>query len=237
MYKLAFCLSFLAVTYMATAQKIYNDPNVQVRSVSGFHAIHISSAFEVALSQGTEEKVAVSADDEKYISEITTSVSNGVLTIRFDESNKFWQGNHHLKAYISVKNLDELKVSGATTVNIDGSLSLTDLKLQLSGASKLEGKMTISGKFAADLNGASDMNISGSANETTIDARGASDVKAYDFTTSVCTVDASGACTIKISVDKELSASLSGASSVNYKGSAMIRNIKTSGASNISHKS
>jgi hypothetical protein len=42
---------------------------------------------------------------------------------------------------------------------------------------------------------------------------------------------------VRITVDKELSARLSGASNVSYKGAALIRDIKTSGASNISRKS
>ncbi|MER3463239.1 MAG: DUF2807 domain-containing protein, partial [Chitinophagaceae bacterium] len=73
--------------------------------------------------------------------------------------------------------------------------------------------------------------------EVSINAHGASDVKGYDFNTSTCKVDASGASSIKISVEKELEVSLSGASSVNYKGNAVIRNVKTSGASSVSKKS
>ena len=79
--------------------------------------------------------------------------------------------------------------------------------------------------------------ISGAAGETAITASGASDVKAYDFKTSVCTIQASGASDIQIAVDKELSANLSGASTVKYTGAATVKNIKTSGASSVSHKS
>jgi hypothetical protein len=81
------------------------------------------------------------------------------------------------------------------------------------------------------------MDITGSAHSVTINASGASDVKAYNFTTTTCNVDASGASGVRITVDKELSAKLSGASNVSYKGAAMIRDIKTSGASSISRKS
>jgi hypothetical protein len=107
----------------------------------------------------------------------------------------------------------------------------------LSGASDLSGELNVSGALDANLSGASDMDITGSAQSVTIDASGASDVKAYDFTTNTCKVDASGASGVRITVDKELSATLSGASSVNYKGAALIRDIKTSGASSVSRKS
>ena len=43
------------------AQKTINDPNAEARKLSGFHAIRISHAFEVHISQGNEDAVAISA--------------------------------------------------------------------------------------------------------------------------------------------------------------------------------
>lgn len=237
MYKLLLIAGFLVSGLYASAQKVINDPNVQVRSVSGFHAIYASDAFDIYISQANEEKLAVSASEEKYLADIITTVKNGVLIIKYDEGKKFFRGNRRLRAYISVKNIKELKAGGAATFKIEGRLTCNALKVDLSGASRLNGQLIVSGTFSANLSGASDIQINGSASETNIDASGASDVKAFDFTTSVCSVKASGASNIKISVDKELSAHLSGASSVNYKGQAMIKDIKTTGASNISRKS
>jgi hypothetical protein len=109
--------------------------------------------------------------------------------------------------------------------------------LHLSGASDLEGELNVAGDLDVNLSGASDMTISGSSQNISVDVSGASDVKAYEFTTNTCKVDASGASEVRITVDKELSAKLSGASNVSYKGGAVIRDIKTSGASSVSRKS
>jgi putative autotransporter adhesin-like protein len=219
------------------SQKVINDANAVSRQVSSFHAINISSAFSVIINQGNEESLAVSANQKEYLDHIQTIVEGGVLKIWYDEKSKWWHNHRKLKAYISVKNLDEIKVSGASDIKLEGQLSSSNLKLHLSGASDFKGMLIVSGKLDIQLSGASDINITGSAENTYINASGASDVKAYDFKTGICSVDASGACSINITVDKELSAKLSGASNINYKGSAMIREIKTSGASNISHKS
>ena len=43
------------------AQKTINDPNAEARNLSGFHAIRVSNAFEVYISQGNEDAVAISA--------------------------------------------------------------------------------------------------------------------------------------------------------------------------------
>jgi len=236
MRSLLIAFTLVCFGVIAHAQKVVNDANAEPRTVNSFHAIHISNAFEVILSQDAREGLAVSANNKEDIAGIKTSVENGVLKIWFDQKG-WWPKNRKLKAYIAIRSIDEIRAGGASNIRIDGSISSTGLKLDFSGASDLKGKLNVNGVLDIHISGASDVEINGTADEVKIDASGASDVKAYDFTTTNCKVDASGASSIKITVDKELSAKLSGASSVNYKGSAMIKDIKTSGASSISRKS
>ena len=230
-----FLLLGLAIT--ASAQKVVNDPNAEVRSVGSFHGLNISNAFEVIISQGSQEALAVSANHKEDMEFIRTEVEGGTLKIWFDSKKKNWRKGRKLKAYVSVRNLDALKVSGACEVQIDGTLKVTSLDINLSGASDVHGRLEVSELLDAKLSGASDLNISGSANTMQIDASGASDVKAYDFQTNICKVEASGACSVSIHVEKELSARLSGASSISYRGSGAVREVKTSGASSINRKS
>ena len=233
-------LLFLVAAFFCTAavaQKTVYDKNAEQRSVSSFHGVHISNAFDVYLTQGNEEGVAVSASDPDDLRRIETVVEDGILKIRYTDPKKSWRGNKKLKAYIAVKNIDQLRASGACDVKIEGGLRAASLKMNLSGATDLSGELIVEGDLDIDLSGASDLSISGSARNVTIDASGASDVKGYDFRTTTCNVEASGASGVRITVDKELSARLSGASNVSYKGDALIRDIKTSGASNISRKS
>ncbi|MBD0293621.1 MAG: DUF2807 domain-containing protein [Flavisolibacter sp.] len=234
----SFILLLLVTTSAALTQKIIKDPNAEARPVSSFHAVQISKAFEAIITQGSEEGLAVSANDPKYLADIKTTVENGVLKIRVEDDKKFnWRGNRKFKAYIAVKNLDALRIAGASEVKIDGGLKTPNLKLDVAGASKLNGDLQVAGKLDIDLSGASDLNITGSADAVRIDASGASDVKAFDFRTNTANIDASGACNVRLTIDKELSVRLSGASNVAYKGNAMIRDIKTSGASGVSRKS
>lgn len=230
----------LFTTFCSTAlfaQKTVYDKNAEPRRISSFHAIHVSNAFDVYITQGSEEAVAVSAADKDDLPRIETNVENGVLKIRYNDNKKKWSGNKKLKAYIALKNIDELRAGGACDVKIEGGLRAASLKVNLSGATDLSGELIVDGALDVNLSGASDMTITGAAQNVTIDASGASDVKAYDFTTNICNVEASGASGVRITVDKELSAKLSGASSVSYKGGALIRDIKTSGASSVSRKS
>ena len=168
---------------------------------------------------------------------ITTRVQNGKLKISYRSEGKRWFKNHRLRAYISVKDIEAITGSGAAKFTIDGSLAATNLFIDLSGATDLKGKLAVNQQLKMELSGASDVTLTGAAGSLAIRASGASDVKAFELTAGNCTIDASGACNIRISAEKEISADLSGASNVQYQGNAMIRNIKTSGASNISRKS
>ena len=69
-----------------------------------------------------------------------------------------------------------------------------------------------------------------------VSSSGASDLKGYDLVTDTCNAHASGASSIRITVNKELNVHASGASGIYYKGTAVIRELHSSGASNISRK-
>jgi Protein of unknown function (DUF2807). len=218
------------------AQKTINDANAEVRLAKDFHAIEVSSAFDVYLTQSNEESVAVSASEVKYRDKIKVEVRGGVLVIRYDNQGKWNTGNKKLKAYISFKDINKLEVSGACDVYIVDNWKADNLKIDLSGASNLKGKID-GQKLMVDLSGASDMTLSGTMGQLNIEASGASGFKGYDMVVDYCDAKASGASDIKITVNKELSAEASGASDVNYKGSGLIRDVKTSGSSSISKRS
>ena len=240
MKKIQVMLMAMLVSAVLFAQKTINDPNAEPRNLSGFHAIKISNAFDIYISQGNEDAVAISASKAEYREKIITKVENGVLIIRFDDDKKFWKGwngdKTKLKAYISVKKLDKLDVSGACDVYFEGGISAEELQVNLSGATDLKGKIEAK-KLRFVISGASDATISGNAAELSVDASGASDFKGFDMVTNYCTAEASGASSVNITVNKELNAKASGASSVRFKGEGLIRDIKTSGSSDVTRKS
>jgi hypothetical protein len=231
-------IAMLMLCIVIHAQQV-NDPNAEVREAKNYHGISISSAFDVYLTQGKEEAVAVSASEAKFRERIKVEVKDGILHINFENKGMWSTGNKKLKAYISFREIDRLNVSGACDVFVTGTLKSDDLTINFSGASDMKGtnnskaKLDVK-KLSIDINGASDMNVTGTATQLTIEASGASDFKGFDLVTETCDADASGASDIQITVNKELSARASGASDVKYKGDGVIRDLKTSGASSVS---
>ena len=226
---------FLMLT--AHAQKtIINDPNAEVRPVKGFHGIEVSNAINLYLSQGDQETVVVSANDLKWREYIRTEVDNGILKIWLD-TRKWSRGNVKIKAYVSFTNLDRLSAAGASDVFVDGVITGDDLFIDLNGASDFKGAINVK-HLRLDQSGASDAHVTGIVSELAeIHSSGASDVKGYDLTIRNCSVHASGASDIRVTVHNELTADLSGASTVFYKGEAVVRDVRTSGASAVKRSS
>jgi len=206
---------------------IKGDGNVvkQERSVSSFDGIEVGGAFRVFLFQGSEEKLIVEAD-ENLLDIIKTEVRSGILEI---STNKDIRNYDALNVYITFKDLKEIDISGACKLTADDKLSFDDLELECSGASDIEMKMS-AGDLDLDFSGASKIELYGSADKVELDISGASNLDAYDLETNVFDIDISGASHAKIFVNNELSAEVSGAASLKYKGSPVITHHDVSGA-------
>jgi hypothetical protein len=229
-------LSALGVWAFGQNTKVIADKNAAARSVSGFHAIRVSGGIDLYLSQGAEA-VAVSASDVEYRDKIKTEVENGVLKIYLDRSWQNWNwGGHKLKAYVSFATIDALEASGGSDVYADGVFKLTKLDINLSGGSDLkDAKLTVT-DLRLEQSGGSDSYVSGTAANVRVETSGGSDLHGYDLVTDNCTISASGGSDTHITVNKELNVSASGGSDVYYKGTAVIRELKSSGSSSVSKK-
>jgi hypothetical protein len=225
------------LTFSVRAQEtIIRDPNAQPRAVKGYHGIRVSDAIDLYLSQGQEEAVVVSAKDVKIRDRIITEVVDGILVIRLDA--KLW---HHLrdnklKAYVSYTMLDEITGSGATNIYVDGVIAGEKLALNLSGASDFKGAIRVK-QLDLDQSGASHSVITGLVTGgAKMRLSGASEVKGYDLTVDECSVNASGSSDVRVTVNKQLDADASGASSIYFKGDGVLRESRSSGASSVGHK-
>lgn len=219
------------------AQKtIVNDANAEVRTISSsFDKIVVSGGIDLYLSQYDKESLAVSASSTEYKQNIKTLVDNNTLKIYYDGSRGWNTGNKQLRVYVSFKTLEKLTSSGGVDVQTTGTISVPALDISMSGASEFTGAVKVE-NLTIHLSGASDIKISGSATIVSIQSSGASDVKGYELVTEVCNAKASGASDINITVNKELNANASGASDIYYKGTAVIKDMHSGGASSIVKK-
>jgi hypothetical protein len=222
---LALCTSLLA-------QKTVNDPNAQVRSVSGYHGVSVSGSVELFLTQGNEESVVISADDTNVRDKVITEVDNGILRIYLERKNKVqidWPNKNKIRAYVSVKDIDYLSSSGSGKLHIEGNLKTDKLKVDISGSGNVEGAVTTK-EFSLGIIGSADADLSGTAEKSEFHISGSGNIKSYDFSTEYCNASISGSGNVRVTVTKELSAHISGSGNVFIKGDGLIRDYSASGS-------
>lgn len=168
----------------------------ETRSVSGFSSITFSGVGTLNITQTGTESLTVSADDN-LLPLLTSNVSNGTLTLGVKPGNSI-NPSKPIVYTLTIKNLEQLTLSGAGAINAK-DIKPTTLNVILSGA----GKMT----------------ISGSAQSQTALVSGLGSYNAKDFTTDSAQVTISGAGSATVTVNKALTAIVSGAGSVTYYGS------------------
>jgi len=229
-----FLLLISVIVAQAQPQNVVYDANAQVRTVGSFKGIHASGGIVVYVSQGSQEAVAVSSSDEKNIDKIKTEVKGGILNISI--SDGAWNGwnwkNNSIKAYITVKTLESIEGSGASSFRLTDRVTCDMLNVDLNGASSLKGELK-AGTVKLDLSGASSASLTGESDNANIDLSGASSLRAFGFIVTTCKAEASGASSLQVGVKTQLKAEASGASSIRYKGNPSTTDTETSGASSI----
>lgn len=225
----------IALTFLLTLQSgctygfggIKGNGNVvkQDRQLGSFSALDVGGAFKVFLTQGDQEFVTVEAD-ENLMDVISTEVRGNTLVIKTTEDIR---DSEALNIYLTFKNLDEMEISGACQFTGENKMKFETLDLDCSGASDVELKLAAT-QLNIDFSGASQVKLYGSAESVDLDLSGASSYDGYDMEAEIYFVDVSGASHAKIFVNKELSAEVSGAAGLKYKGDPVIKEHDVSGA-------
>lgn len=238
MKKLFTIIALLCFTLSGFAQKIVNDPNVELRNIAGtFNKISVSSGIDLYLSSG-DDAVAISASKQEHRDRIKTEVVNGTLKIWYESKsgiNLNLGDVKSLRAYVSCKKLTELTASSGSDVIVDGAIKSNELRIELSSGSDFNGKVDVD-NLRVQQSAGSDVNIAGRATTLSVQVSGGSDFNGYELQTEICDLEASGGSDIEITASKELSAKASGASDIHYKGKPNVKLAKASGASEVKAK-
>ena len=141
----------------------------------------------------------------------------------------------NLRAYISFKTLQSIEGSGACDFNIQETLKVNALRLTLSGACELKGKIDIN-DIDMKISGASTVKATGKVKNLKLEASGASDMKNYNLQVENLIADLSGASDVKVYITNSITVKASGASSLNYSGNPEKVTVQTSGASSVTQR-
>jgi len=213
---------------------IANDDDRETNDfdISDFNKIHISGAFDVEITRSDSYKVNVDAN-HNFFKNLDVSKEGDTLRIRHSRHIGWRAALNKPSVEITLPVLKELRLSGATGVKIAGFNSSESFKLDMSGASSLEGDIT-AGNADFDVSGASRIRLHGSSRDAVIRASGANRIDLQNFTIENAAVKLSGASRLSANVSGRLDARLSGASYFGWRGEPVMGDIRTSGAARLS---
>lgn len=201
---------------------------------AGYEALEVGGAFEVFVQfSEMEESVRIEAN-ENLQDKLVVRVDGNTLVIR-PQNNLSIKGNATLRAFITTNNLSEIDLTGATTLTLEDDWTVTNGRIQLSGASNLSGGIVASLLDISE-SGASDVDLFGSVGTLRASLSGSSDLKDLDLLVERPDIELSGSSDAFLSVSESIEIDASGSSSLTYQGNPEIVRQQLSGSSELKRR-
>jgi len=197
--------------------------------VDDINRLVVSHSFEVNVTVGETPSLTLTLDDNL---EAGLDVGMDGDTLRIGLKPRTTVTNATLQADLTVDSLEAIEGSGAVGIHLSSTLTGSSLDLRLSGASTIDGQVD-SETMDGEISGASDVTLSGRAGTVVIDASGASDLSLLELEVAELKISLSGASSAEVKVKDSIEASLSGASSLGYRGDPDVTTLDVSGSSSI----
>ena len=214
--------------------------------ITGIDIYDMKADLYIHISEDEEETLSITVDDNVFPHILINGSGFGVSsTKKYSISMSY----HHttfmirqptLSIVLTVRNFERLGLSGASTAYLLDTLVADNLDLRLSGASRFRTahphRREATGRIEANtitavLSGASILDMSGRCETLDLTLSGASQAVNFSMVCDHLKAVFSGASRASVTVNSTLSATLSGASVLNYGGNPVIIHSNLSGAS------
>jgi hypothetical protein len=226
----AACLVIVSIAAVACS-RIGGSGRIVTKAipVSSFSNLQVGSSFEVNVSFGDQEALTLHIDDN-LTDHVDAGVSGGSLHIGLKPRTSVHDVT--LKADVTARSLTSIELSGASRVHLSSEFSGRSVELTASGASRVDGSLRMD-EVDLSLSGASNATLSGNVARLVVSGSGASRLEALELQSTDLEISLSGASEASVSVSGTISAEVSGASNLRYKGSPRFTKKEISGASGI----
>jgi predicted small secreted protein len=194
----------------------------QNKAVSGFSSVTFAGVGELNITQGSTESLTIEGEDN-VLARIRTEVKDGNLYIGFEREN--WQDmirpTRAIKYDLKLKNLNNLDLSGAGSVNIP-RLQAENLVFRVSGAGGVKINQLTATNVTCTLSGAGNVEMNGKVTNQSITLSGLGNYSVGDLQSVSATIGLTGAGSATLWARDLLNVKISGAGSVSYYGSPKV---------------
>lgn len=224
----------LAIIAVATISAIAQNKLTKEYKFGKITSIEASSVYDIEVTQGNSGTVKV-VYDEFFKDRLMVNYINGKLNLEV-ASTKMRNNNRNIegiKVYLQMPTIEELDLSGASSLKAMGSFKTDELDVELSGASSISGLVISGNDLSLDCSGASTLNLRGDFKTIEAEISGASEI-VLNSNSTVFEGEFSGASTVKVYGDhKNTDVVCSGASNLTLEGKTDYIKSVTTGASNL----
>ena len=192
------------------------DGNVvtQERNVSeDFTEVKGSAGLDVYLTQGSENKIMVEADENLH-QYIETNIENGMLHVTTSENIGRSKAK---KVFVTFKQLTNIEASSGADVSGNSVVKSENLSLKSSSGADLNVEVFTKDLTAKTSSGA-DLEISGKASSLKADASSGSELNAKELLVINCNAEASSGAEVSVNVKENLETHVSSGGNINYYG-------------------
>jgi hypothetical protein len=192
--------------------------------VRNFQGLAVQGPIQVFVKFGNIESLRLEGDEE-VLASLVTEVRGNVLVIRPKPSVTSWAKKYENKkivAYVTVKTLNSLTMSGNGTIEVSGTINAAELTTTLSGSGRVNASVDVD-KLTTVLSGSGHLDVKGKAERADITMSGASRFAGKNLKVDVLNTRMSGAGHVEIHADETIDALISGSAQVNYTGNASVK--------------
>ena len=200
----------------------------ETREVGDFTGVRGSAGMDVFLTQGSENKVVIEAD-ENLMDNIEAYVENGVLKIT---TKKSIGRSKSQKAHVTYVALESIEASSGADVIGNSVIKSETLSLESSSGADLEVEILSKEVYASSSSG-SDLKISGKATRLIANASSGSDIKARELEVISCKASASSGADIAVNVKEQMEGKASSGGDIKYYGNPSDVSVKDGTSGNV----
>jgi hypothetical protein len=179
------------------------------RTVPAFKGLSVGGAVQIEVTVGGAQSVALTGDDN-VLPIIRTRVVDGTLIV---DSKKSYSSKTPLVLRITTPSLAALSTSGSSSGFVKG----------IAGS-----------RFAVNVSGSGNVELTGKTEALAIDVSGSAEIRARAVRAAAVTANVSGSGAIEVTATDALAADVSGSASIDYWGNpkTVARDVSGSGSIN-----
>jgi hypothetical protein len=219
-----------AVTSAQIWESVRGNHNVvkKERKVQPFKGVKVSSGIDVYLSQGSNERVVVEADENLH-EYIKTEVSNGVLKV-YSEANI--RDAERKRVYVTTEEINYVATSSAGDIIGETPVKTDKLDVSASSAGDIALEVTAD-EINVDISSSGDVTLRGTSRKLDASLSSAGDLNANDLEVKEAEISASSAGDADVNVSDKIIARASSAGDITYTGNPKYIDAHSSSAGGI----